>query len=373
MPAGFRKRQRSADDEDTEDGEISEDEEEDELNMDIYTNGIGDTRGYYADGAYVGVAEDEDENLHEEGEASDDEDEQATEKAIHDAYFASLMAQYLHLRTLLHSSPPPTAPRLTAAHPTHVAPFNRKTSTAAVWSRHLHASDPHPLQLAAMDKTSVLRLLQIVLGGKFLRQGYALPERTSRWLWALLARLPARGELTHVEIAWVRDLGRRAVLLGRSLAEMAALREELAEGGLGVHEGVDGSSSDEDVEEGETAEDFEEIDEQTDDPVSSAAEPEQDHTDAKDVTEEAEEALSEDVAMDIASDSDADEQRLQDVKSRLLARLDEPEPAPEPEQEEAKSRARINMRATLNMILTVAGEFYGQRDLLEFREPFVGM
>ena len=51
----------------------------------------------------------------------------------------------------------------------------------------------------------------------------------------------------------------------------------------------------------------------------------------------------------------------------------EPEPEPEPEltpaQKEA-ARAQVNLRATLNMILTVAGEFYGQRDLLEFRNPF---
>lgn len=33
-------------------------------------------------------------------------------------------------------------------------------------------------------------------------------------------------------------------------------------------------------------------------------------------------------------------------------------------------RLELNMRVTLNMILTVAGEFYGQRDLLEFRNPF---
>ncbi|GAW26071.1 putative aspartyl-tRNA synthetase protein [Rosellinia necatrix] len=36
-------------------------------------------------------------------------------------------------------------------------------------------------------------------------------------------------------------------------------------------------------------------------------------------------------------------------------------------------RALVNERATLNMILTVAGEFYGQRDLLEFRDPFGGL
>jgi predicted DNA binding CopG/RHH family protein len=78
------------------------------------------------------------------------------------------------------------------------------------------------------------------------------------------------------------------------------------------------------------------------------------------------------------------------AKARLLARLEENQQEEEQEpsgeadaddlqQNEAsggdgttfdEARARVNMRATLNMILTVAGEFYGQRDLLEFRDPF---
>jgi hypothetical protein len=39
-------------------------------------------------------------------------------------------------------------------------------------------------------------------------------------------------------------------------------------------------------------------------------------------------------------------------------------------EDEEVARAKANVRTTLNMILTVAGEFYGQRDLLEFRDPF---
>lgn len=46
------------------------------------------------------------------------------------------------------------------------------------------------------------------------------------------------------------------------------------------------------------------------------------------------------------------------------------EQAPEPVEDSPEERAKANVRATLNMILTVAGEFYGQRDLLEFRDPF---
>lgn len=88
--------------------------------------------------------------------------------------------------------------------------------------------------------------------------------------------------------------------------------------------------------------------------------------------------------MDIESDSEAEDgeiapevtQDLEQVRARLLASLEDaeaPDAQEEADKEAAKQRSRANLRATLNMILTVAGEFYGQRDLLEFREPFVGM
>jgi hypothetical protein len=66
------------------------------------------------------------------------------------------------------------------------------------------------------------------------------------------------------------------------------------------------------------------------------------------------------------------------AKARLLASLGETgthnEPlassAPEQHDEADLMADKFNMRTTVNMILTVAGEFYGQRDLLQFRAPF---
>ncbi|KAF4983159.1 hypothetical protein FZEAL_1382 [Fusarium zealandicum] len=357
----------------------SDQDDEGQADRDIYQDGIGDSRGYYEDGAYTALP----------GGYDAPEDDDDEERILHEAYFASLMDQYLRLRTILHAEPPANAQsRLSPSQVTTAAPFGDRSSPIALWSRLMRTTDPHPLQLALMSKETTLHVLRVLLGGKFLRRGYSLPERTSRWLWALLARLPDSGELNHAEIGWVRDLGRRAVLLGRSLAEMAALRDELAEGGLGAHEAVDRSSSDEeavvDADEAEvegalSPEDGSEDDEQPSEaeaaPVASPA--------PKPDTEEGEiDDAEEDVAMDLASDSEAEDgevapetqEDLHDAKARLLAQLDNPASDDEDaEQEAAKQRLRANLRATLNMILTVAGEFYGQRDLLEFREPFVGM
>ncbi|KAF7562729.1 hypothetical protein G7046_g1390 [Stylonectria norvegica] len=353
----------------------------------IYRNGIGDARGYYQDGAYTAMPETNgDSHNYEEGDGRNNDLDKET--ALQEAYFKTLIDQYLRLRTTLNSTPPPNAAsRLSASQPTFAAPFNRHSSTISLWSRVLSTTDPHPLQLALMSKDSIICILCVLLGGKLLRRGYSLPERTSRWLWALLARLPDKGELNHTEIGWVRDLGRRAVLLGRSMAEMAALREELQDGGLGAHEAVDESSSDEEV----FAEiDYAEVhganspDDKEDDPA-----PAPDHKDEqkppKLELEEGEAEEEDDVAMDIASDSDAEDgevvespvEDLRDAKARLLARIEDEardvEAQERAEEAAAKERSGLNMRATVNMILTVAGEFYGQRDLLEFREPFASI
>lgn len=239
--------------------------------------------------------------------------------------------------------------------------------------------------MALLSKESVIRILRIILGGKFLRCGEPVSERTSRWLWALLARYPERGELDHTEVGWIRELGRRAVLLGRSLAEMAALRQELEDGGLGVHEGVDDSDENEDMAAyGET----EVVDESgeaattdgqsgTQDDAASEGQPKSNGPPQEVDSDQEEGAISEDdedIPMELASNTssqqedEASKAELEEAKARLLGQISAID-----REEEARQRERVNMRATVNMILTVAGEVYGQRDLLQFREPFVGM
>ncbi|KAI1011627.1 hypothetical protein LB504_002699 [Fusarium proliferatum] len=384
----------------------SDDQGQDEQPIDrsVYNDGVGDSRGWYEDGAYMAMPDNAADDDGYEGDEYPDgyEDESYEEAALNEAYFASVMDQYLRLRSILHADLPSNAvSRVVKARLKTDAPAENQSAAIATWSRLLRETDPHPLQVALMSKDTTLRILRILLGGKFLRQGYTLPERTSRWIWALLARMPDKGELNYAEIGWIRDLGRRAVLLGRSLAEMAALREELAEGGLGAHEAVDGSSSDEEV-----LADPEDIEvegalssgQDEDEPKLAGSRNEAEKTSKgteptaksppRPAAEEGEiedEGEDEDVAMEIATDSEAEEgevaaqepqENLEAARERLLARISNgmtSEDEEDLEKESAKQRLRANLRATLNMILTIAGEFYGQRDLLEFREPFVGM
>ena len=435
---------------------------------------VGGSEAYYEDGAYVSVEngyfdESRDGGEYYEGEEDYDEDQQDgqqeslpyeeddinQEEEVEEGYecdeggedieaaeavILSLHDKFLQLREHLRREPPQV---LVSALPNTHSPFigrlGPKSKTFLLWSKRMRAMDPSPVQVAAMDRSSILRLFRIILGGKFLRVGVELRERTSRWLWALLARLPDSGELTSSEISIIRDLGLRAVLLTRSVAEMAVLREEVEKDAvnLGMHDGFDDSEDDEEDdikdmspmengEEEETAspsgnnsirspdgnspnnnndalgeerlhvpnaggpngeaektgapvepEEFEEGE------VSEGEQSEPDIHGVPTATVESKAGEQEDGApMDIdgtSSCSDSEED-LEAARARLLARIengltpdDNDNDENNDKETDATNRARLNMRATLNMIITVAGEFYGQRDLLEFRDPFMGM
>ncbi|XDG07852.1 hypothetical protein ABKA04_007467 [Annulohypoxylon sp. FPYF3050] len=426
----------------------SVEDEEENIDRSIYTDGKGDYRGYYHDGAYTAYPpdysgededEDEDKEQDEEGgeyhnelnydyengeefenaeldyeEISSDSDSEgrphnSSSDEIRDAYFASLTNQFLSLRQTLQNPPPPNIRKsLPRSNPTVVGEFGSRSDTFPKWAGRIRGTDPLPAQIAAMHKDGVMRLLRIILGGKFLRKKHPLWERTSRWIWALLARLPERGELDYQEIGYIRELGKRAVLLMVSLAEMEVLKEHYDVGDSSTESLGEPDFDDQGVDEELGPDGFDEWDDVEEEATVASADvvPQ-----AKGVDETGEKS---DVEMQIDSDSEVEDGEVSEepptkaeespadietAKARLLHQLEttaeeeDTEPAaPEREttdlmdeafaaldadeearKKEERLRAQINERATLNMILTVAGEFYGQRDLLEFRDPFGGL
>ncbi|KAI0521016.1 hypothetical protein F5B22DRAFT_34143 [Xylaria bambusicola] len=452
-----------------------EDDEEQPADRTIYENGIGDFRGYYQDGAYVACPDgrwgdcDENEELYEgdydgddreqtksendndpdASESDDDRPRNSSADEIRDAYFTSITNRYITLRKLLQTEPPDTALRvLPATNPSEVGEWKRGADTFQKWEGRLRTTDPLPAQIAAMHKDSVFRLIRVILTCKFLRKRAQLRERTSRWIWALLARLPDAGELDYMEVGYVRELGKRAVLMMVSLAELEVLREHYDVAGsspgdqdeyevdVDVDECYDDALSQDspvDIANAPTPEDTREHVEQTIGPRASTPGngANQKPDTATDTKHEAETTYlqepspgdTSDVEMQLDSDMEdgevADEPPppradsvadIETAKAQLLARLsdaveddgvkdlDLSSPVPpsakptrldaeaaqttpdsrideseEDERYQALDRDKINERATLNMILTVAGEFYGQRDLLEFRDPFGGL
>jgi hypothetical protein len=200
--------------------------------------------------------------------------------------------------------------------------------------------------------------------------------------------------MDYMEVGWIRELGKRAVLMMVTIAQMAALREAV-EGELEVGDRSDEDDQDEDEDAFETDLYVDEDGEEAGLGMGSPNPDRQDQPDLEPPPETGDDEGEIDMDLDMEdgeiSDDGANEEdantALAAAKARLLAQVDDAETqesqAGPANEEEAASyddedafdemRSRINLRATLNMILTVAGEFYGQRDLLEFRDPFTGL
>ncbi|KAH7333153.1 hypothetical protein BKA65DRAFT_507279 [Rhexocercosporidium sp. MPI-PUGE-AT-0058] len=341
-------------------------------NRDIYEDGVGDFRGWYADGAYVAQI---DPALSEVAEGEEEEEDPRL------AYFDSILTRYEALRDQLAQTPPRyVVEKLDRDHPTHVDKMNRDLTR--FWIKKMKSVDPRAAQLACFDKGSVLRLLRLLTQGTLLKRGLSVEMGISRWIWSLLAKLPERGELSSEEIGVVRELGKKAVLVGLGLKE----KEEWAAGIGEVERSFEGDEEGEGGGDGDMVNE-EEIMMNVDDVAGEFVEQNGCSKPATTLQEEANKTAE---SLD-TPDEGADP--LAAAKARILASLPPEltenfetyaagndldfkpiqEPIIGPIQPETYTfqpppfDAKINTKATIDMILTVAGEVYGQRDLLEFR------
>lgn len=232
------------------------------LDYSIYHNGLSEIRGYYQDGAFTAVPdawlqenEDEDDGYWaQDVHFTSINDETAIAQLspsvpsarvrenflLSLSYFASLVDRFKVLRMQLQKEPPEAAIiALPSTHPRVVEQFSGSSGAFGRWHYLVKVTDPLPAQVASFAKSEIIRLLRVLLNGSFFRRNntgndgnekiennqVVISERTSRWTWALLARLPERGELDHQDVGVVRELGKRAVLLMRTLAEIRALQE----------------------------------------------------------------------------------------------------------------------------------------------------
>lgn len=284
-------------------------------------------------------------------------------------YYDSILVRHEELREQLQQTPPAEAVEaLDAEHPTSLGQL--ETKVVRWWKWKIRTSDPIPVQIACMDKGTVLKLLKLITMGAFLKRGAVVEIGVSAWVWSLLSRLPERGELTSEEIGVVRELGKKAVLVGMGLKQQIEWEE-----GMNEFE-AEYQDADEDgdghVESNKAVDDGSLIG-----PQMPTAEP----------TFE-EPNLQPDVEDGEIPDDTAIEDDIATAKARLLSRLEskadlsstpeisiENQASLEPKEaitttaaeSKAESVSRWNTKATVDMIITIAGEMYGQRDLLEFR------
>jgi regulator of vacuolar morphogenesis len=289
--------------------------------------------GVYSDGVYIGLT---------------------LSKSIGDECFSEAQASYynlLHhrfllLRSILKCTPPPEA--ISALDDAHPISFPRHSKNAQrEWRRLLLAVDPHMVQLACMDMDTVLGVMIIAgrLMSENVRSGDAtLVRRIGAWIWGLLGKCRDSGQLGAQEIGDIRELGKRAIRILQKLRETKEVQDDGEE---------DGSESDMDM--------------QNDENVQIA--------ESERVVEDQGAAQSLDQP---SAERATDAEELERAKARLEARVQAAGIGStsqiiggedgETEEEAIGADVETQTRVMLDMIITIVGEHYGQRDLLEARE-----
>lgn len=230
-------------------------------------------------------------------------------------------------------------------------------------------------QLACMDIDSVLALLGVLtrLLSEVVRGGESRKvKRLGAWAWALLGRCRDISELGSSEVGEIRDLGKRAA---KVLAKIRENQREMEISQFQEQQEGDFDNQEEELEgeEGDT--------ETVGDAEGEKIEP------LTEVTVVSEEVSTNEVQVGNApANGEEFSEELEAAKARLQAKLpmndlapavapsistDEGEVVEEEEENEEvdePSETRKQARAMLDMVITIVGEFYGQRDLLEARD-----
>lgn len=189
-------------------------------------------------------------------------------------------------------------------------------------------------QLACMDIESVQGVVRIMsrLMSDMLRSGsIESVRRIGAWAWGLLGKCREVGEMATEEVGEIRDLGKRAAKILQKIQEAEDMPTKEAD------------ISDSDVAEYEPPE--------TLDPEEPG------ETCLQETADDRDSEMRD--ATDLSSELEA-------AKVRLQVQLQdgtEPEAAPGTDEDLKKQT-----RALLDMIITVVGEFFRQRDLLDARE-----
>lgn len=277
---------------------------------------------------------------------------------------------------------------------------NRVREQHSEWLPLLRVTDPVPRQIVAMDQGMVLKLLKLITVS-CLKRRHNIETRLGRWIWALLGRLEDVGCLTSEEVSVIRELGKRAVwvLAGKmqnpatGQAVDSEVPEYLQEDSL---EAVDCDAEEctnnppsilqtQEATRGTTepmagtpngSSTYAEASEGLPIDLSMAPSSLQNHNGRKPQIHDCrsigpnegdgERATGEPALAPVTSTTlDHYEADVTEAKQHLLAQLSTTQVV-----EEGEAFPSSNTSATLDMIISIVGELYGQTDLLEFREKW---
>ena len=287
---------------------------------------------YHPDRAWISAPEG---NSYDAAESSPD---------AQDLYYLAMLNRFAQLQARLRLPAPLSAIELlTSSRPISFPPDAVKAREK--WRHVTKTSDPSPTQLACMDPESVMELVKLLtecMSGIIKSRVRVKVKRLGAWIWATLARCRDPGELSSEEVAELRELGKRAVQLLEFVrrSQSVGLDDQTAtcdDTAIllddGMHVGREGGPS------------FKVAAESDGDEYLGASE--------KDPTK-LEHAKAQIASMLEASDEDG------------AAQIGEESGLAEEVALEIDVDKQIRM--VLDTTLTIVGEVYGQRDLLEHRD-----
>lgn len=262
----------------------------------LYESGLGDSRGYLDDGAYI-AAPLLGPTMPEAAKTLVDPQE---------AYTAALKQRFLTQHEQMHIAPSKSeVASLDEQHPATCRTSNSRAFAAC--KRMLRATAPQPAQVRAMDQSTVFVLLEAI-HKTFLQREQSINPITGAWIWALLTRLDDVGTMTNEQVYPLRELGKRAVLVQLSFRDPSAAQALEA--------------------------------------VGTNAEPASSNHD--------------ETQLDVDGDLAEPAKTSETTDDNLVNAKDESN----------NVVSQQTSLATLDMIITVVGELFGQRDLLEFRQQW---
>jgi hypothetical protein len=295
----------------------------------------GDSRGYYSEGTYIAAPPIGPVFPAESYYDSEDDDlTQVHGMSPQDAYTTRLLSVFRQQRNMLRSTP---VRRNIRGHT-----FN--------FTKCIIGHDPVPAELVAMTTKSVYSLLKQVT--KCLKRGQNVSTRMSSWIISILARLDEK-EMDSDSIYLVRELSRKAIWVRFGFDERFAEQADT----LGYASESQEEDEDEQIRGRPLTKDHR-IPRRNTSSLSQYRDPEPaPEMETSSLKTAAEGRLGTEAALEAA-------------RQRLLSKLaseDQDDPINEAKEEEQKTLPDSNTKATLDMIIAVVGEIYGQRDLLEAR------
>ncbi|KAH7057168.1 hypothetical protein B0J12DRAFT_653600 [Macrophomina phaseolina] len=350
----------------------------------------GDFRGYYEDGAYVACpapiigpvippgyknaeasnTDDsgslEDEYLEEELGDGDNFDVQMVD--AQEEYHNRLLLRFEGFRKLLAQTPPENSKASLDHSQWFEFPTTPKAMRLAVrhWLKAFAEKPPHPAQIAQMDSYCVLQLLDILK--RKLECFKDINENVSVWIYALLARLTEVLPIYCDEASVVRELALRALMVrvtftGEHVPELENKVPDYYAEDKDFFEHVEADPR-------QNKKKQQQQQQENEKPVKTREVPDED---------ELMRALREKkelIARKEALQKRVDEMPAWEIKREVFGleprsasdNEDEEEEKAESEQEGKTPNPNANTRTTLDMILAVACDVWGQKDLSKYRE-----